>query len=83
MPEWMKSDYQWVWNGELMRFAMFTAVGLGIALATQLSTGYDALEDGWWVPPTVAATTQLLDYVRGRLPARSPQPAQRMGSNDQ
>lgn len=65
----MKSDYEFVWNGELIRFAMIVLLGTGTTLVSQYFTNSGSLEDGWWISPITGALLAIIDYVRGRLPA--------------
>jgi len=66
---WFRSDYEWVLNGELLRFALLTGAWTLIALASD-ALGRAEPVNNWWAGPLAIGAGQLIDYVRGRLPAR-------------
>lgn len=65
----MRSDYEWVWNGELLRFVIDNAA---VALVGVALVGFQYLpaELPAWAVPLALAGSKVVDFIRGRLPAK-------------
>ena len=69
---WLKSNYVWVFNGELQRAAE-NSVGMLAALliADGMDGGIDFTSWKWLIAPSAAAGLALLAFIKGKLPAKS------------
>ena len=68
----MKSDYQWIWSGELVRFVINTVLSLGVTLAVMaLSGSVDLTDARWMIGPASAAALGIVQYIQGKLPAKT------------
>ena len=69
----MKSDYVWVFNGELQRFIINNLMGLFSTLAVMaLTGGVDLTDLRWAIAPAMATGLAIIQFIQGKLPAVSP-----------
>ena len=77
MPDWLKSDYEWVWKGEILRFVLISGISTGALLANQwlgaVQSGSE-LSDGWWIGPVTGFALGVVAWVQGKLPTRETPP---------
>ena len=69
---WFRSNYAFVFNGELQRAAE-NAVSMLLALliADGMDGGIDFTSWQWLIAPATASALMLLAFVKGKLPAKT------------